>query len=228
MVLENGFLLYAQAALDNGTTDAAGLIQIGSAQSGGGSSDFTTKLCADVDQLIPCSSLYYRAPSSAVGFSSMGFAVTTDASSDMQNQGWSPGSSAQYVLVQVGYKRKYFIPWAGKIVSASSSALMELPQRAGQPTAIRRSQLLADGRETVRHIRSWVAFAPGRTPPTHSGPRSASRAKTWGRPHIPARERPAAMRMDHDGDAWLCSLRAAQRQQQQQQQQQTKLGAPSQ
>jgi hypothetical protein len=163
MVLENSFLLHAQAALDNGTRDAAGLIQIGSVQRGGGSSDFTAKLCADMDQLIPCSSLHYRAPSSAVGSSSMGFAVTTDASSDMQNLGWSPGSSAQYVLVQVGHKRKYFIPCVGKIVSASSSALMEMPQRAGQPTAIRHSQLLADGRETVRHMCSATRAAPATT-----------------------------------------------------------------
>ncbi len=120
-VLENSLLLFAQATLDNGTRVASRLIQLGKASS---SSTFSTQLCTSVGSLIPCGSLQFRVQSSSVGFSSMSSTLTTDGSGNMQNTGYSPGTTQQYVLVQVGYKRNFFIPWIGSIVSTTNSNLV--------------------------------------------------------------------------------------------------------
>ena len=121
MVIENGLFLFAQATLDNGTRDGARLIQLGRAAN---QATFFNQVCADVGKLIPCGSLQYRVQSSDVGFSAMSAMVTTDAGGNMQSQGYSPGASGDFVLVQVGYKRNYLIPWIGRIVSANDTALI--------------------------------------------------------------------------------------------------------
>jgi Flp pilus assembly protein TadG len=123
MIIENGLMLYSQSVLDNATRDGARLIEVGKVQNSGSSTLFTDKVCNGVKGLIPCANLQYRVQSSGA-FSSMNPAVTVNGSGNMQNTGFSFGTQNQFVLVQVGYKRSYFIPWVGKIVSANNNALL--------------------------------------------------------------------------------------------------------
>jgi len=125
MIIEDGLMLWSQSVLDNGAAAGARLIQTGQVQLAGGSSaTFTNKVCSTVSSLIPCGSLQYRVQSSSVGFSSMSAAVPLTGSGNMQNTGFSFGTQNQYVLVQVGYKRSYFIPWLGRLLNANGSALL--------------------------------------------------------------------------------------------------------
>ncbi|HXP30741.1 MAG TPA: TadE/TadG family type IV pilus assembly protein [Stellaceae bacterium] len=118
MMIEVDLIMFTQSVLDNATRDAGRLIQTGQVQSAGGAATpFTNQLCNDVGTLIPCGSLQYNVQSAA-SFSAL---TTTVASTNgtMTGTGFSPGTSGQDVLIQVGYYRPTIIPWAAKYLYGS-------------------------------------------------------------------------------------------------------------
>jgi Flp pilus assembly protein TadG len=118
MMIEVDLIMFTQSVLDNATRDAGRLIQTGQVQAAGGTATlFTNQLCSDVGTLIPCASLQYNVQSAA-SFSALNTTVTS-SNGTMTGTGFSPGTSGQDVLVQVGYYRPTIIPWTAKYLYGS-------------------------------------------------------------------------------------------------------------
>lgn len=113
MMVEVDLIMFTQSVLDNAARDAGRLIQTGQVQAAGGAATlFTNQLCSDVGTLIPCAKLQYNVQSAA-SFSALNTTVTS-SNGTMTGTGFSPGTSGQDVLVQVGYYRPTIIPWTAK------------------------------------------------------------------------------------------------------------------
>jgi Flp pilus assembly protein TadG len=111
MIIEVDLIIFTQSVLDNATRDAARLIRTGQVQNAGGATTmFTQRLCTDVGTLIPCSKIQYNVQS-GTAFSSLNATVKINGSGTMKNTQFTPGTSGQDVLVQVGYYRPTIIPW---------------------------------------------------------------------------------------------------------------------
>jgi len=121
MILEDGIVLFTQSTLDNATRDAARLVLTGQATS---ASAFTNKLCAGVGGFIPCASLQYSVKTYP-SFPAI-YPLTTDSGGNMSpSTSWDANlAGSKYVLVQVAYNRKYWVPWLGKIIGGNKSALL--------------------------------------------------------------------------------------------------------
>ncbi len=104
MILEVGILLFQQAVLDNATNRAARLIRTGQIQLAGGSvTPFTTQLCTDLGNLIPCASIQYKV-TAANSFSALSSTVSTDGNGNLiGNATFTPGTKGQDVVVQVAW-----------------------------------------------------------------------------------------------------------------------------
>jgi Flp pilus assembly protein TadG len=127
MIIETGLVLFTQSILDNATRDAARQIRIGQVQLTGdtdGTVLFKTTLCNDVGAYMTCNSLKWNVQSSSVGFSGLSTGVAADGSGNMTPTGFTAGGVKAYVIVQVGYKRSYLVPWLGTIVGGPGSALL--------------------------------------------------------------------------------------------------------
>jgi Flp pilus assembly protein TadG len=128
-IVDNGLVLFTQSILDNATREAARQIRIGQVQLTGdttGSGLFKTTLCRNLGNYIPCSSVQWRVQSvsSAGSFSSVSSTVTANGSGQMATTGFSPGTAQSFVLVQVGYTQRYFIPFLNHIAGATGNLLL--------------------------------------------------------------------------------------------------------
>jgi Flp pilus assembly protein TadG len=122
-VIENGVLLFTQAALDNATRDASRLILTGQVQQGAGAGAFEAKVCAELGNLVPCSSLQYNVQAAGT-FSALNVSVQSDSSGNMTGTQFNPGTPGQDVVVQVGYNRPYIVPLVGQYMSVNGSKLL--------------------------------------------------------------------------------------------------------
>lgn len=123
-LIENGLVLFLQAALDNATRDASRLIRTGQVQLAGGSaSPFTAQLCADLGNVVPCASLQYNVQS-AGSFSQLSAAASVGASGNLQNPQFNPGTPGQVVIVQVAYNLTAFMPWFATYITGKTSSLL--------------------------------------------------------------------------------------------------------
>jgi Flp pilus assembly protein TadG len=108
VVFDLGLTLFTQTLLNNAARDAARLIETNQS---GGSAAFATKLCNDMEGMVPCGSLQYYVQS-ANSFAAMNASVQTSGGNLKFNGTFSPGSPGQEVVVQVAYNRPTIIPWA--------------------------------------------------------------------------------------------------------------------
>jgi Flp pilus assembly protein TadG len=123
-LIENGLVLFIQAALDNATRDAARLIRTGQVQiAGGAASLFTAQLCADLSNVIPCTSLQVNVQS-ATSFSQLSAAASVNAGGNLNNPQFSPGTPGQVVIVQVAYNLTAFMPWFASFITGRTTALL--------------------------------------------------------------------------------------------------------
>jgi Flp pilus assembly protein TadG len=123
-LIENGLVLFAQAALDNATRDASRLIRTGQIQLAGGSAaPFTAQLCADLGNVIPCASLQYNVQSAA-SFSQLSAAATIGSNGNLKNPQFTPGTPQQAVIVQVAYNLTSFMPWYTTFITGGVSTLL--------------------------------------------------------------------------------------------------------
>lgn len=123
MAVDMGLALFTQAALDNGTRDAARLIMTGQVQIAGGSpAPFTAQLCADVSYLVPCGSLQYNVEA-ASSFAALP-AAAIGSSGTLLDPQFEPGAPGQYVMVQVAYYRTPMIPWLSEFLGGQSGLLL--------------------------------------------------------------------------------------------------------
>ena len=125
MVEDAAVLLYQQAMLDNAVARASRLIRTGQIQLAGGAvTPFTTQLCNDVGGLIPCANLQYKVTSAAT-FSLLSTTVTATGTGALSGAGtFTPGTSGQDVVVQVGWNRPYLINWVGNLVNPGGTSLV--------------------------------------------------------------------------------------------------------
>ena len=121
VAIDLGMLLTTQSALDNAARDGARLILTGQVQNGGGAALFQTQVCADVSSLIPCAKLVYSVTSGS-GFAAL--SPSMQAGGTVGATPFSPGTSGQDVLVQVGYSRPFLIPWVGRTLGGNGSVLL--------------------------------------------------------------------------------------------------------
>lgn len=102
MTFELGLLLFTQSVLNDAARDGARLIRTGQAAT---SAIFVAKVCAKVGTLIPsCTTALAYKVQAAATFGSL----TTGGA---LNNTYNPGTTAQDVLVQVGYTRTTIVPW---------------------------------------------------------------------------------------------------------------------
>jgi Flp pilus assembly protein TadG len=126
MVFDVGILLYQQAMIDSAAFRAARLIRTGQIQQNGGSvTPFTTQLCTDLANIVDdCANTQYKVTSAAT-FASLSNTVATDGYGNITGKGtFSPGTSGQDVVVQVGWNRPYIINWVGNRVNPRGSSLI--------------------------------------------------------------------------------------------------------
>jgi Flp pilus assembly protein TadG len=111
MTFELGLLLFTQSVLNDAARDGARLIRTGQAPT---SATFVTKVCDKAGLLIPsCSTSLVYSVQAAAAFSSL----TTGGA--LSNQ-YNPGTSAQDVVVQVGYNRATIIPWTSTYLQSTN------------------------------------------------------------------------------------------------------------
>jgi Flp pilus assembly protein TadG len=127
-IVENGLILFTQAAMDNGTRDAARVILLGNATQDA----FKAAFCATAGALVPCSEIQINVQS-ASKFSSISSTLQTDASGNMLHPQFSPGISSQAVLVQVGYNRPFMIPLIGAFSGRDSELLISTVALKSEP-----------------------------------------------------------------------------------------------
>ena len=118
--IELGLTLFMQTALDNATRDAGRRLKTGQVTT---SSAFATALCNDLSVLMTCSSVKYNVVSGS-SFSSLSTAVTTNASNQMSGTQFTPGTSGQDVVVQVGYTRAIYLPIVNSFLGRNGTLLM--------------------------------------------------------------------------------------------------------
>jgi len=123
MILELGLVQITQSNLDFATDDAARLIRVGTIQTGGGSTAFRARICADVGALIPCGAIQYNVQAGN-SFGGLNSTIQTNAGGDMVNTQFTPGTPGQYVLVQVGYNRNFLMAWAGSFLGSNNKRLL--------------------------------------------------------------------------------------------------------
>jgi Flp pilus assembly protein TadG len=103
MIFELGLVLFTQSVMDNALRDAARLVMTNQASSSG---TFTTKVCADVGNLIPnCSTNLRYNVQTAASFSAM---TTWNYSSNA----YTAGITAADMLAQIAYQRPTITHWA--------------------------------------------------------------------------------------------------------------------
>lgn len=123
-IIELGLTVFMQMTLDQATRVASRLIRTGSIQSAGGSvTPFTTALCTRMSLLMTCSSIQYNVVSGAT-FSALSTTLTVNSSNKMTGTQFTPGTSGQDVVVQVGYARRLFFPVVSSILSTNGTLLM--------------------------------------------------------------------------------------------------------
>lgn len=111
-----GLMLFTQSVLNNAVRDAARLIET---NQGGGASAFSSKLCSDMEGLVPCANLQYYVQSAA-SFGAMSAGVTTDAGGNLKSNGtFSPGTAGEDVVAQVAYNRPTLMPWAMRYINGT-------------------------------------------------------------------------------------------------------------
>ena len=105
IVIENGMMLFAQAALDEATTEAARQIQIGNVTS---QTAFQNAVCSYVSSLFNCNNLQFYVASSSVAFPTP---ILPLSNGTFALQLFSTGSGGDYVVAEVAYNRSYVSPW---------------------------------------------------------------------------------------------------------------------
>lgn len=126
MTMELAIVLWTQSVLDFATQTAARTIQVGSSTS---SAAFSTILCNNASQLIPCASLQVSVRSAST-FAALSSTLATDGNGNMTNTGFNIGTastnpgSAPKIIVQVGYNRPYIIAWVGTLLGVNDASLL--------------------------------------------------------------------------------------------------------
>lgn len=122
--IELGLTTFMQTALDNATRDAARLVRIGTVQSSSSpTTTFTNALCSELSVLMTCSNIKYNVVSGS-SFSSLSTTITTDSSNQMTNTQFTPGSTGQDVVVQVGYTRTLYLPLVNAFLGKNGTVLL--------------------------------------------------------------------------------------------------------
>jgi len=127
-IIENGLILFTQAAMDNGTRDAARVILLGNATQ----TAFKAAFCATAGALVPCDKIQINVQSTAK-FSSLSSALQTDANGNMLNTQFNPGANSQDVLIQVGYNRPFLVPLIGTFTGRNSELLLSTTAIRSEP-----------------------------------------------------------------------------------------------
>jgi Flp pilus assembly protein TadG len=110
MIFELSLMLFTQSALNEAVRDGARLIRIGQAST---SSIFVAQVCARAGALVPsCTTSLQYTVQAASSFSALSTAGA------LSNQ-YNPGTSAQDVVVQIGYSRITILQWASTFLGAT-------------------------------------------------------------------------------------------------------------
>jgi Flp pilus assembly protein TadG len=122
-IIELGLMVYTQSVLDSAARDAARLIRTGQVYTAGNTqATFQTKLCNGMSVLVDCSSLVFNVRTFA-SFSS----ITTTPQRDAQGKlvsGFSPGTAASILEVQVMYNRPFVTSWVAHYLGGGQSSAL--------------------------------------------------------------------------------------------------------
>jgi Flp pilus assembly protein TadG len=118
-ILEVGAAMAVQTTLDEATRVASRLIRTGAVTSTGATT-FVASLCAHLPLLPNCSSTIQYNVVSGSSFASLSTAIVTNNSNQMTGTKFSPGSTGQDVVVQVGWA----LPVVGSLLGKNGSVLL--------------------------------------------------------------------------------------------------------
>jgi len=113
-ILEVSLMFFAAVNLDGAAIDAARRIRTGQSQSTGlPESDFSTALCAKLNAIISCGSVYYDARTVS-NYSSVTVGVEVDPDTgEPITYGFSVGGSGDIVVVRTMYYWTFYTPLIG-------------------------------------------------------------------------------------------------------------------
>lgn len=117
--IEAGVAMFAQTALDEATRVASRLIRTGAVTSSGAST-FVSALCAKLPLVPNCSSSIQYNVVSGSSFASLSTAVTSNSANKMTGTQFTPGTTGQDVVVQVGWT----MPVVGSFIGKNGSMLL--------------------------------------------------------------------------------------------------------
>lgn len=122
-IVEVGFVMFVQTALDEASRVAARLIRTGTVTSSGATA-FVGALCDKLPLLPSCSSAIQYNVVSGPSFSALSTAVTTDSSNRMTGTQFSPGTAGQDVVVQVGWTLPIVVPMVNAMLGKNGTLLI--------------------------------------------------------------------------------------------------------
>ncbi|MBV9550915.1 MAG: pilus assembly protein [Alphaproteobacteria bacterium] len=112
-VFEVGIIFLAQSTLQNAVSQSARLIRTGQAQSGNlSASDFRARICGNFTSLLSCGAELQVDVQNFANFSTASYAnpLNPDGTINTNLQNYSPGGSAQIVLVRATYSWPVMTP----------------------------------------------------------------------------------------------------------------------
>lgn len=119
VILEVGIAMAVQTTLDEANRVASRLIRTGAVTSTGAST-FVAALCAHLPLLPNCTSTIQYNVVSGSSFASLSTAITTNSANQMIGTQFSPGTTGQDVVVQVGWA----LPVVASLLGKNGSVLL--------------------------------------------------------------------------------------------------------
>jgi len=125
LTIELGYMLFSQAVLDGATRIAARMVRTGQAQgSATPQNTFTTALCANLNGIIPCSSVAVDVESFGTFSTMTPAAVTKDKSGNVTNSAWTPGGPGAAVDVRTFYTYHFFLPFVANVLNPGGGGVV--------------------------------------------------------------------------------------------------------
>jgi Flp pilus assembly protein TadG len=125
MLVEESLLLFTQSQLDDATLGAARSILIGTFQtSSKGLSDFQNAVCGGIVGIIPSCGSNIQVYADADGVDPSNLAIAGNGYWNGTSGTFNVGGPSQYMILQVGYRFPYFIPWFANITGGGSALIL--------------------------------------------------------------------------------------------------------
>jgi Flp pilus assembly protein TadG len=124
-LVEESLLVFTQSQLDDATLGAARSILIGTFQTSSKSlPDFQTAVCGKIVGMISSCSSNIQVYADADGVDPSNLAIASSGYWNGTSGTFNVGGPSQYMVLQVGYRFPYFIPWFAYITGGGSALIV--------------------------------------------------------------------------------------------------------